>query len=85
MEDGVLSGSSLVWNSSVDGLLGNGNSISVQLSPGTHTISLTATDSDGATGIKGINIIVVASGAVLLNTLSDGSTSKDLTFSTPGD
>jgi hypothetical protein len=55
-EDGELSGSSLQWHSSRDGPLGTGNRISVVLSgPPTpcmpefipHTITLTATDSDG--------------------------------------
>ena len=49
-QDGVLSGSSLVWSSDIDGVLGTGNRISATLSPGNHTITLTATDSSGQTG-----------------------------------
>ncbi len=46
-EDGVLSGNSLVWTSSIDGNIGTGNTFSRTLSQGTHTITLTATDSKG--------------------------------------
>ena len=55
-EDGKLTGASLTWGSNVDGPLGHGESITVVLSgPPTpcnpefvaHTITLTATDSDG--------------------------------------
>lgn len=47
-EDGVLSNTSLTWSSNIDGDLGTGNSISPALSEGKHTITLTATDSFGA-------------------------------------
>jgi hypothetical protein len=54
-EDGTLSGGSLEWSSSIDGILGTGISIDVSLSAPTnlcyghnqHTITLKATDSDG--------------------------------------
>ncbi len=55
-EDGELTGTSLTWSSSVDGPLGTGSSLQVTLSgPAVpcnpesipHTLSLTATDSDG--------------------------------------
>jgi len=44
-EDGVLTGASLVWSSNLAGQIGTGTSISVSLDAGTHTITLTATDS----------------------------------------
>src|SRR4029079_8241269 len=45
VEDGTLTGSALVWSSSINGQLGVGASISTStLSPGTHTITLTGTD-----------------------------------------
>ena len=55
-EDGTLSGASLEWRSSIDGLLGTGSSIQaipsgpqVPCNPESvdHTISFTARDSDG--------------------------------------
>ena len=60
-EDGVLSGASLVWTSSIGGQIGTGTSFSTStLAVGTHTITLTATDSKGATGAATITVIVTA-------------------------
>jgi hypothetical protein len=47
VDDGVLSGTALAWSSNIQGALGTGSPLSVQLQPGIHTIQLTATDSDG--------------------------------------
>ena len=59
IEDGVLSGNSLVWTSDIDGNFANGTSADVNtLSVGTHTITLTAADSMGATGTDSITIII---------------------------
>ena len=49
-EDGALTGGSLVWVSNLAGEIGRGETFSVTLSAGTHTVTLTATDSDGNTG-----------------------------------
>jgi hypothetical protein len=50
-EDGQLSGASLQWQSSKDGVLGTGPIINtVDLSTGKHVITLQATDSDRAVG-----------------------------------
>lgn len=50
-EDGSLTGSSLVWSSNLDGPIGTGTSFSRNdLTPGNHAITLTATDSEGASG-----------------------------------
>jgi len=58
-EDGALTGASLVWNSSKDGQIGTGTSLTVNtLSEGTHIITLTATDSDGAAHSASITIYV---------------------------
>jgi len=65
-EDGPLSGSSLVWTSSIDGEIGIGTSFSrTDLSVGTHTIWLTGTDSQGATGCDSIWIAVYESGTTI--------------------
>jgi len=46
-EDGDLMGGSLVWTSNLDGQIGTGETFDAALSVGMHTVSLTATDSDG--------------------------------------
>lgn len=46
LEDGSLGDSTLTWSSSLDGFLGTGSSILATLSPGLHTITLTAVDSN---------------------------------------
>lgn len=48
IEDVNLTGNSLMWSSSIDDLLGTGTPFTrSDLSPGTHIITLIATDSDG--------------------------------------
>lgn len=60
-EDGTLSGASLIWTCSIDGEIGTGASFErSDLSVGTHIITLTATDSDGATGSDSVSITVIA-------------------------
>jgi OOP family OmpA-OmpF porin len=48
--------SSARWRSSRDGDIGTGASFSRTLSPGTHTITLTCTDTQGLTGASSINV-----------------------------
>jgi hypothetical protein len=60
-EDGALTGMVLVWASNIDGQLGTGGSFTRDdLSAGTHTITLTATDSQGAAGTQSITITVTS-------------------------
>jgi hypothetical protein len=63
-EDGELSGASLVWSSSKDGQLGTGSIVStVNLTTGTHEITLVATDSDGRTQQAKRTIVVLEGSA----------------------
>ncbi len=58
-EDGVIDGSALTWQSSIDGMLGTGNSITpTSLSYGQHTITLSTVDSQGTSGSAAINVNV---------------------------
>lgn len=51
LEDGLLDGQMLQWSSDKQGALGSGRSLAVTgLVPGTHEITLTATDMSGAAG-----------------------------------
>jgi PKD repeat protein len=60
-ETGALSGASLVWTSNLDGQIGTGASFSKStLSVGTHTITLTAKDAQGAAGSATRTLIVTA-------------------------
>jgi hypothetical protein len=59
LEDGPIPDGSLSWSSNVEGPLGTGGSLPVNnLSAGPHTITLHATDSDGAFTEESIQIVV---------------------------
>jgi hypothetical protein len=61
-EDKNLSGSSLVWNSSIEGQIGTGTSFATNgLSIGSHIITLTVFDGDGASGSTSVSIVVSGS------------------------
>jgi hypothetical protein len=58
-EDGPLADEALRWESDRQGALGSGRHLLVEaLSPGTHQITLTATDSDGMTAQATIHVFV---------------------------
>ena len=58
-EDGNLSDAALTWTDNISGTLGTGEWLYVpSLSPGWHTITLTATDSDGMVGTDAIHIFI---------------------------
>lgn len=60
-EDGSLSDEAFVWTSDVDGQIGTGRTVTVSsLSVGPHVVTLTATDSRGATGTADVSITVGA-------------------------
>lgn len=58
-EDGPLAGASLVWTDSIEGELGQGDTIESTLRTlGDHTITLTATDADGNVSEDSIVLVV---------------------------
>lgn len=58
-EDGVLTNSSLMWTSDIDGLIGIGNEFNIsELSGGTHTIEFMVSDTAGLSDIDSVKIHV---------------------------
>jgi hypothetical protein len=58
-EDGPLGADRLVWSSDLDGEIGEGPSLQVRtLSPGSHTLSLTATDGSGNSSSSQVHIAI---------------------------
>ncbi len=57
-EDGSLPASALTWTSNRDGALGDGTRVMKKLSPGPHTLSLHAQDSDGNVSTSQVEIVV---------------------------
>ncbi|MGD0627803.1 MAG: choice-of-anchor tandem repeat GloVer-containing protein [Terracidiphilus sp.] len=72
-DDGVLSGKALEWSDSVQGSLGSGSPLMVRLEPGSHTITLTATDSDG-NALNATTQITLGGAPVVTLTTSQNST-----------
>jgi len=66
-EDGSLGFNAFSWASSIDGSLGVGRSVVMsadQLTPGAHTITVTATDSTGLTATATVNITITTRNTV---------------------
>jgi glucose/arabinose dehydrogenase len=86
-EDGVLGDPALAWFSSLDGRLGDGDSLIVAtLAPGTHTISLEATDSRGARSTATVQVTVTTTAVSYgLLLISDDLTEPVFLTSAPGD
>ena len=58
LQDGSLPDSALSWTSSQDEALGGGQLLETTLTPGTHTLTLTVTDSAGLTATDSIQVTV---------------------------
>ncbi|MFO7749080.1 MAG: choice-of-anchor U domain-containing protein [Desulfobacteraceae bacterium] len=61
-EDGQVTGSSLVWQSDIDGMIGTGIHAADKLSAGIHTITLTARDSNEGVKEESITVTVNPTG-----------------------
>lgn len=62
-DDGALTGSALVWTSNLDGPIGTGATFArSDLSGGSHSIVLTATDADGAIGADTVSLTIMGAG-----------------------
>ena len=59
LENASLGDGGLSWESNIDGALGTGQLLEVNLSPGVHTITLTAIDSGGLSAVASIQITVM--------------------------
>ncbi len=83
IDAGSLPQNQLQWSSSLNGPLGNGDSVSVaNLREGTHTITFTADDGAGGAASAAIQIIVRSATAPPLNTSRIGLVSGGSGFST---
>ena len=84
-DDGILTGKALVWTSDLQGVLGTGSPLSVSLKPGTHTLTLTATDSDGNALTATTKITLGGAGPTLaLTTAATGACTTATVTAAPG-
>ncbi len=70
LQDGTLTGTSLVWVSDIDGTLGSTEDLTVLLTQGAHTIVVTATNSLGLSDTDSVSVLVIAGTGVPVATIS---------------
>jgi uncharacterized repeat protein (TIGR03803 family) len=84
-DDGALTGAALQWSDNVQGNLGSGSPLVAQLNPGPHTITLTATDSDGNAITATTQITLGGAAPVVTLTTSQAAGCTDVTINaSPG-
>ncbi len=58
IEEGIIEEENISWTSDIDGFLGNGTNPIVDLSYGSHTITIEVVDSDGNTSKSNITVFI---------------------------
>lgn len=80
-EHGDVDPATFVWTSSLDGLLGTGQSVATTLSVGTHTISLEYNDTEGGTGYRSITVYIIT--PPLIDDIPDAVISTTVAYTGP--
>jgi hypothetical protein len=89
VDDGTLTGPSLVWSSEQAGILGSGERLGVNLAPGAHTLVLKATDRDGNESTARVRVVVAGPAPVVdlttqaLDTLPTTCVAATIAVATP--
>ncbi|MGF1485223.1 MAG: PQQ-dependent sugar dehydrogenase [Opitutales bacterium] len=83
-EDGDIS-DDIAWASNLDGPLGNGTTVTVMLSSGTHAITASVQDSDGATSDATITVNVASPLTPMIALFAGASTGDETISSGPSD
>ena len=69
--------SSLVWRSNIDGQIGTGGTFARTLTPGTHTVTASVTDSGGLTGQRSVTVTVTSTSTTTTSPRLTGRGYKD--------
>ncbi|MBN1763785.1 MAG: hypothetical protein JW860_00880 [Sedimentisphaerales bacterium] len=80
-EHGDVDPASFVWTSSLDGVLGTGQTVATTLSIGTHTIFLEYDDTEGGTGQRSITVHIITD--PLIDDIPDATISSTNPYTGP--